>query len=134
MKKSGATAALWIQYFNMITLMKQFIHAERSGDWNGHLRCIQQMIPFFHASGHFLYAKSCHLYLQDMFKLQSSMRRDEFEKFTNEGCFTMRRTDKFWTGVWSDMTIEQTLMRSMKAMVVSLVDEASWIVCSVNGF
>lgn len=28
--------------------------------------------------------------------------------------FTNRRSDKFWSGIWSDMTIEQTLMRSLK--------------------
>ncbi|KAJ8878928.1 hypothetical protein PR048_019531 [Dryococelus australis] len=30
------------------------------------------------------------------------------------GYFMMRRTDRFWTGVWSDLTIEHTFMRSMK--------------------
>ncbi|KAJ8867661.1 hypothetical protein PR048_031464 [Dryococelus australis] len=28
----------------------------------------------------------------------------------------MRRTDRFWMGVWSDLTIEQTLMQSMKSV------------------
>lgn len=114
-KGNGPTAALWIQYFNMVTLMKEYICAERSGDWNVHLNCVQQMIPFFHACGHFAYAKSCHLYLQDMFKLPSVMPKEEFEKFVSQGFFTMRRNDSFWSGVWSDMTIEQTLMRSMKS-------------------
>lgn len=112
LKKNGATASLWVRYFDMVTLMKEYIDAERSGDWNKHLRSVQQIIPFFHASGHLLYAKSCHLYLQDMFNLESSMKKEEFEKYVHEGYFTIRRTDSFWAEVWSDMTIE--LMRSMK--------------------
>ena len=28
---------------------------------------------------------------------------------TKEGYFTIHRTDKAWSGVWSDMVIEQTL-------------------------
>ncbi|KAK2579946.1 hypothetical protein KPH14_007626 [Odynerus spinipes] len=41
------------------------------------------------------------------------MDEDEYAEFINGG-FTIRRTDKFWSGIWSDMTIEQALMRTMK--------------------
>lgn len=63
-ESNGPTAKLWTQYFKMVTLVKHFIEAERSGNWDLHLDTIQRMLPFFHASGHFLYAKSAHLYLQ----------------------------------------------------------------------
>lgn len=47
------------------------------------------MIPFFHASGQFLYAKSSHLYLQDMSKLniesETNMNSLEFNKFCDTG-------------------------------------------------
>ena len=36
------------------------------------------------------------------------------EFFVESGYFTIRRSDKFWGGVWSDMTIEQVLMRVIK--------------------
>ncbi|KAG5879205.1 hypothetical protein JTB14_030164 [Gonioctena quinquepunctata] len=42
MEKHGPTAQLWIQYFRMITLVKQFIKAERSGNWELHLSCIEK--------------------------------------------------------------------------------------------
>ncbi|GBP41567.1 hypothetical protein EVAR_20375_1 [Eumeta japonica] len=49
-----------------------------------------------------------------MRKLKDIINDDyEFTQFT-EGFFTIRRTHKFWSGVWTDMTIEQVLMRSMK--------------------
>lgn len=32
----GPTAKLWIQYFQMVTFMKHFIKAERSGNWSLH--------------------------------------------------------------------------------------------------
>ena len=73
------------------------------------------MLPYFHASGHFLYAKSAQLYLQDMFGLKERITSKEFEDFVQKGYFTIRRSEKFWSGIWSDMTIEQTLMRSMKS-------------------
>jgi hypothetical protein len=98
----------------MVTLLKKFIQAERMGDWPLHLQCVRDMIPFFHAAGHLAYAKYSHLYLQDMMMLGNKMSEKEFKLFTNDGYFTIRRSDKFWSGLWSDMTIEQTLMRSMK--------------------
>lgn len=114
MKSKGDTAKLWVQYFEMVTLVKQFIEAERSGNWKLHLETIQKMLPYFHASGHFLYAKSAHLYLQDMFSLKECITSKEYEDYVQKGYFTIRRSEKFWSGIWSDMTIEQTLMRSMK--------------------
>lgn len=109
----GPTAKLWVQYFQMVTLMKHFIEAERMGNWQLHLDTVQRMLPYFHASGHYHYAKSAHLYLQEMLNLEEKMDPTEYHKFTTEGFFTIRRTDKFWSGIWSDMTIEQTLMRMM---------------------
>ncbi|KAJ8872407.1 hypothetical protein PR048_026011 [Dryococelus australis] len=54
--------------------------------------------------------------VQDMRKLPFIMAPEEYEKFVNEGYFTMRRTNLFWTRVWSDLTTEKTLMRSMKSV------------------
>ena len=66
----------------MVDLAKQFIQAERSGNWSMHLQCVQQMLPYFHASGHNLYAKSSHLYLQDMNNLENIMDVMEYDKFS----------------------------------------------------
>lgn len=115
LKDNGPTAQLWIQYFKMVYLVKEYIHAERSGDWDAHLNCVKRMIPYFHASGHFPYAKSSQLYVQDMENLSSMMTLEEYQKFVTSGYFTMRRSDRFWSGIWSDMTIETTLMRSFKS-------------------
>jgi len=112
--KRGPTAKLWVVYFEMVTLIKHFIEAERSSNWDLHLQTIHEMLPFFHTSGHNLYAKCSHLYLQDMHMLKTTMPSAEYERFTTRGCFTIRRSDKLWCGTWSDMAIEQTLMKSMK--------------------
>lgn len=115
LEANGPTAALWIQYFRMVVLVKQFIKAERSGNWQLHLTTIAKMLPFFHAAGHNNYAVSAHLYLQDMQELEQKMGFRNYHDFVSKGYFTIRRSDKFWSGIWSDMTIEQTLMRSMKS-------------------
>lgn len=51
-----------------------------------------------------------------MLDLKERMTAEEYEYFTTKGYFTIRRSDKFWCGTWSDMTIEQSLMRTMKCI------------------
>lgn len=83
------------------------------GDWESQLKCIELMIPFFHAAGHFNYAKSARLNVQDMHGLKEKMDPDEYNKFTKKAYFTSRRSNSFFSGIFSDQTIEQTLMRMM---------------------
>ena len=52
------TARIWFQYMEMIAILQQFIRAERTGNWLGHLSSIRKMLPLFAASGHYLYLKS----------------------------------------------------------------------------
>ncbi|KAJ8677393.1 hypothetical protein QAD02_013180 [Eretmocerus hayati] len=109
-KNNGPTAKLWLQYYECALLILQFVEAERLGNWRLHLQTVKKMLPIFHAAGHFAYAKSAQVYLQDMANLELSMDPDEFEQFV-QGFFTVHRTDKAWSGVWTDMIIEQTLNR-----------------------
>ena len=111
LENRGPTAKLWVQYFKCITIALQFIEAERLGNWELHLQSVEKMLPLFHAAGHFAYAKSAQIYLQDMANLDTVMDPIEYDRFTKEGYFTIHRTDKAWSGVWSDMVIEQTLNR-----------------------
>ena len=108
------TCKLWIQYFIMINIVKRFIEAECSGNWALHLQCVESMLPYFHASGHHLYSKCGHMYLQDMIALEFTMDIFEYDKFAKSGFFTIRRSEKSWSGIFADMTIEQVLMKSMK--------------------
>jgi hypothetical protein len=51
---------------DMINIMKMFIKAERTGDWQLYLYSLEKMLPFFAASGHNLYLKSVYCHLQQM--------------------------------------------------------------------
>lgn len=112
--RQSRTAKLWIQYVDQVSLMMQFVRAERSGYFSLHLHTIARMQPYLHAAGRLAYAKSSQVYLQAMEDLEEKMPPEDWEKFVGDGYFTIRRTCKFWSGVWSDMTIEQVLMRAMK--------------------
>lgn len=95
LENKDKTSKLWITYFRMVTILKDFIAADLMGDWNLHLHSTELMIPLFDASGHFPYAKAAQIYLQDMKELQCKMDPAEFEKYTT-GYFTSRRSDIFF--------------------------------------
>lgn len=111
----GRTGKLWINYYRQIQIVRLFLYAERTGDWDLHLYCVAQMVPIFHTSGHLAYARSERRYLDSMKKLPEVMQTEQFLRFTEEGYFTIRRSHRFWSGNFTDQTIEQLLMRQLKA-------------------
>ena len=115
LKAESKTGALWICYLSISQLMRLFIYAERIGDFELHLHCVEKMIPFFHASNHFKYAKSTRRYLDTMRELGKFMPADQYAEYTQSGYFTIRRSDRFWSGNFTDQTIEQYLMKNLKA-------------------
>lgn len=108
------TAKLWLQYMEYIQVLKKFIRAERTGDWNLHLTVVGEMLNLFAATGHVHYAKSCRLYLQMMTELPLKYPW-LYNSFMIHGCHTIRRSCRFWAGLSSDLVIEQVLMRSVKS-------------------
>ena len=49
-----------------------------------------------------------------MLNLANSMAPNEYNRFTSRVLFTVRQSDKYWCGIWTDISIEQVLMRSLK--------------------
>ena len=72
-KESNRTAGLWIQYFDLVQIMRLFVRAEQTGHWFLHLYTVKQMLPYLHAAGHLAYAKSAHLYVQQMVELNEDL-------------------------------------------------------------
>ncbi|VDI23197.1 Hypothetical predicted protein [Mytilus galloprovincialis] len=106
------TARLWFLYMDMVDLLRNFIKAERTGNWTLHLQTIQKMLPYFAAAGHNLYLKSAYVYLQQMHGL--SRTNPAINEALMSGFHVMRRSDRFWSGLSSDLIIEQVLMRCIK--------------------
>ena len=95
---------LWSQYMDMIDLLRRFLRALRMGDFQLYLGTLQEMLPYFAACGHNNYAKSAHVYIQDMIELEK-INPDMFRQL-NSGLFVIRRSDRLWAGLPSDLVIE----------------------------
>ena len=70
--ESSRTAKFWIQYICYIDIVKYFIAAERTGNWQNHLGSTAKMLNLFAVTGHSNYAKSARLYLQMMKELPTN--------------------------------------------------------------
>lgn len=112
--KESRTAQLWLQYIELLDILKAFIKAERTGDWNLHLQSLLEMLPFFAATGHNAYAKSSYIYLNKMLAL--SITHPNVHSMFMEGMHVVRRSDRYWAGLSTDLIIEQMLMRSVKTV------------------
>ena len=101
------------EYFNYVDVVKQFICAEHISDWELHLNAIGKMLNLFAATGHIHYTKSARLYLQMMLKLPED-HPWLYDQLAVKKLFTVRRSDRKWAGLWTDFSIEQILMKSLK--------------------
>ena len=107
-KKTSRTSALWLQYMDMLDILRRYISAERTGNWALHLQTLQDMLPYLAASGHNLYTKSARVYLQQMCNLKTE--HPEVQQRFEEGFHVIRRSNRMWAGLSPDLIIEQVLM------------------------
>ena len=103
-------ASLWIQYLDMIRILRNFIRAERLGNWYLHIEAVSEMLPNLASSGHSLYAKSASIYLSSMTNLPND--HPAVQQHFVEGLHVARRSDRAWAGMSTDLIIEQVLMRA----------------------
>ena len=113
LEQQSRTGKLWLLYIHYVRVLKNYIIAERTSNWALHLHATVNMLNLFAASGHINYAKSTRLYIQQMRAL-SETQPWLAEQF-NIGKHAVTRSNRYWAGLWSDLVIEQTLMRSVKS-------------------
>ena len=110
--RESRTSALWLSYVQYVSIVKEFIRAERTNDWSLHISATKNMLNLFSATCHNNYAKRCRLYLQSITTLETTYPH-VYEQLM-VGNHTVRRSSKQWAGIWTDLSIEQILRKSLK--------------------
>ena len=72
------------------------------------------MINLIAATGHVHYAKCACLYLQNMSELETN-HPWVYMSFATHEYHIVRCSDRYWTGLWSDLITEQVLMQFLKS-------------------
>ncbi len=98
----------------LVAILRAFIRAGRTKNWKLYLQSLHEMLPYLAASGHHNYTKSLVLYLNKMQNLEES-HPHVYNKFV-DGFFVLRRSDRYWAGIYSDLFIEEVLIRNVKAV------------------
>ena len=99
----------------MINILNMSKAAERTGNWEGYLCVLRQMIPFLAASGHNHYTRSVRWFLQNMLELP--VTHPILYSIFMKGFFVVKRSDQYWTGISPDLCIKQSPMCSLKRFV-----------------
>ena len=112
LSSTSRTCALWFSYIDYIFIVQEFIRAERTNNWEAHIEITKSILNLYAATGHNNYAKTGRLYIQsiDELKLKQPSVYHQFSL----GNHTVRRTESSWSGIWTDLSIEQILMKSLK--------------------
>ena len=84
----------------------------RTGICELHIHAMYEMMHYLAASGCNLYTKCIHVYLQQMHKLHKT--HPDVSRHFDQGLHIVRRSHRFWAGLFPDLVIGQVLMRSMK--------------------
>ena len=87
--------------------------AERTSNWSLHIQSTLDMLNLFAPTGHINYTKCARFYVQQMQALPSTYTW-LYNCFT-KGLRAVRRSNRHWSGLWSGLVIEQTLMKSIKS-------------------
>ena len=108
----NATCAFWNSYLQIVELLLLFIRATREGNWELHLSCIRDMIPWFLAYGSINYSRYLPVYYLEMKALPSThpLIYDQLM----DGEFAVQRSTSRFSMTACDQIIEQTFNRDSK--------------------
>ena len=98
----------------IVDTLKLFIYAWRTRDWKLHLAAVGTMLNLFAATGHSNYTKITWLYFQWIIQLPQK-HPWLYKPFSEHGFHSVRRSDRYWAGLSTDLIIEQVMMRSIKS-------------------
>ncbi len=68
----GPLKEFWNSYIEMVGLLLRFIRATREGDWQLHLECVRELIPWMFAYDHANYSRYLPVYYCQMMSLEKT--------------------------------------------------------------
>ena len=105
--------AFWDEYIHMVTMLLQFVKAERTGNWCLHLAAISAMVPYFFTHDRQNYARWLPVYLADMGQLEQ--KHPEVYQWFIKGEHAISRSSQPFAKVWTDMALEQSINLDSKS-------------------
>ena len=112
--KQSANFGYWLTFLNGADLLLRMLRSEREADFQLHLNCMCEILPWFRAAGRTNYAKYMPVYVAEMKALE--YEQPEAYTFMQEGGFVVRRSEhRGFNCVPSDQALEQTINQEGKS-------------------
>ena len=111
-EKRYPMAVFWNSYLSMIQTLRDYAKSIKIGDWDLHMFASEKMMYWFHAYGHFNYARNFSYYWSSQQILQDQ-HPSIFENF-KDGHFSTRRSKGKFNKVSPDQIMEQTINKDQK--------------------
>ena len=106
------TASLWMSYIDMVFLLLRFVCATREAQWDLHLQCIREILPWTFAYDRVNYAHYLSFDYYEMSCLPVT-HPDAYNQM-QRGEFAVQRSDRSFLQVAINHAIEQSINRVMK--------------------
>ena len=101
---NGPLKVFWNSYLEMVEVLMNFVRAIRGGNWDLHLECIKEMLPWFFVYDHTNYARYLPVYLAQMMFLPET--HPEAHALLLNGDFGVQRATSHG---FSQMPVDQTI-------------------------
>ena len=111
----GSMAEFWNSFLDIVSLLWWFIRSIRLGNWELHLSCIREMLPWIHIYDRVNYARCLPYYWIQMITLKDTHPQAYSE--LNNGAFAVQRQENSgFSQIAVDHTIEQTVNRDTETI------------------
>ena len=106
--QQSETFKYWLHFIEGADLLLRMLRSERDANFELHLNCMSEAIPWFRAAGRTNYSKYMPVYIAEMKALENS--QPDSYKFLMEGGFVVRHTqERKFNSVATDQALEQTI-------------------------
>ncbi len=112
--KQSATFGYWLMFLNGADLLLRILRLEREADFQLHLNCMCEVMPWLRAAGRTNYGKYMPVYVAEMKALEHE--QPEAYTFMQQGGFVVRRSEhRSFNCVATDQALEQTINQEGKS-------------------
>ena len=103
----------WNGFVDNVNCIKALIAADRTGDWEGHLDAVENLLPIFRGCDSINYLRYATFYLESMRTLP--IDHPAVCEMFMKGYFTITESHRKFSGVSPDMKLEKTIQRAQKS-------------------
>ena len=103
----------WNGFVDNVNCIKALIAADRTGDWEGHLDAVENLLPIFRGCDSINYLRYATFYLETMRRLPTDYPAI-YEMFM-KGYFVIDESHRKFSGVSPDMKLAQKIQRAQKS-------------------